>query len=158
MKAALLFLTMGCAALVCGPRCAAASDYTTPQQNTKAVVPQSAGGRSSDRKDLRRSTTEHKQGVPKQPLRPRPGHSEIKNARNTRKPGSASHAPENPQGRENFGASKSKSVQAIASRRSFPVAPPVRHHSPNPATLGGSSSSSGSHVGVINGTHVSRRP
>jgi hypothetical protein len=60
---------------------------------------------------------------------------------------------------DNHATSNLRSVQLHTAPRAAAHSPgDVRHHSPNPAILGGSGNSSVANTGGLNGTHMSRRP
>jgi hypothetical protein len=60
---------------------------------------------------------------------------------------------------DNHAMSSLRSVQLHTAPRAAAHSPgDVRHHSPNPAILGGSGNSSVANTGTLNGTHMSRRP
>jgi len=158
MKAALLFLTMGCAALVCGTGYAATADDANPQRKVKPPVQQTTRGPATRKKGEHESVTLPKPASPRRtPKGPKP--SVTKNAMSVGPRGSNQRVSQPRVGlSESHGVVEARSVRPSTVRPVAPLPNNARHHGANSPTVGGSRSTTVASTAVLNGRAVSRRP
>jgi hypothetical protein len=156
---ALLFLTISWAALLTGRCYAAATDDGKFRQNPKAPSQRRDHSPAAERDQPRSHASLGKANRPKQVSKNREPFASgtIRTVHQSTSPasnGSVSGAPT-----EKHALSKTRSVEATrVSLDSVLSHDGVRHHSPNPATVGGPPGLRVANTGAINGTRVSPKP
>jgi hypothetical protein len=184
----LLFLTLSCAALMCGAGSAdpssPASQQTSPESAAKTVsddsrdaahdAPANGGihqknGKPSDEQRERRNVSDAKIARSRvglaQANRPNP----LPNAQERFTPGNAMKLHQ-PVLYKSVGAARGELIQqgtvntalrvrpTNVLRPTVPLANNIRHHGANPAVVGGSVNSNSRNTAAINGTRMIRRP
>lgn len=178
----LLFLTIGCAALMPGGAYGHSSTQASRQSSSESYVktainrPQDAeqaapadGDRHQkdrnapdEQRDRRHASGKNHPRSPAAAIKDRP--KQVPNNRERSTSGNAMGLHQ-PGSAKSGGAARGGSIQRGTVNRALRVRPnvvgptaPVRHRGANPAAIGGSANSDGRNTGAINGTRMNRRP
>jgi hypothetical protein len=160
MKAALLFIAIAIAVatLACGTSSAATTDDTKTRQEFKPPVRQVGHGSTPD-KHARESIPLPKPAKPPRSSSNRKGGAPSKSVNAPRPASEPGNRPMNAGVVARHDSVKTHSARTLtASRPPVPSQNTVRHHSANPASIGGPQTATISSTAALDGRLVSRKP